>query len=183
MSSTTIGRLLRYTGKWWPPQGYPTFSSTSGTPGRFSRRCCNMGKRNSLAKGMAMYTFLHINANRFPNIYGLGSLQEGYSNVETIMGHNCPTPKFRVYSRALCVVGLLSIGYCSSLWMTCRSPELWPGPISASHCCPLYAPFTLHLQHTTTVSHKISAHWEWRDIAFDDRRTKWHLYHPNWDDY
>ena len=116
------------------------------------------GKRNSLAKGMAMYTLLHINANRFPNIYGLESLQESYSNVGTIMGHNCPTPKFRVYSRALCVVGLLSHGYCSSLWMTCRSPEPWPGPISASHCCPLYAPFTLHLQYTTTISHKISAH-------------------------
>jgi len=56
------------------------------------------GKRDSLAKGMAMYTLLHINANRLPNIYGLESLQEGYSNVETIMGHNCPTPKFRGYS-------------------------------------------------------------------------------------
>jgi len=56
------------------------------------------------------------------------------------MGHNCPTPKFKVYLRALCVVGLLSHGYCSSLWMACRSPEPWPGPISTSHCCPLVSP-------------------------------------------
>ena len=56
------------------------------------------------------------------------------------MGHNCPTPKFKVYLRALCIVGLLSHGYCSSLWMACRSPEPWPGPISTSHCCPLVSP-------------------------------------------
>src|SRR6188768_2467261 len=118
---------------------------------------------------MAMYTLLHINANRFPNIYSLESLQESYSNVETIMGHNCPTPKFRVYSRALCVVGLLSHGYCSLLWITCRSPEPWPGPISASHYCPLYAPFTLHLQHSLTRSQLTESGVT---SPFDARRTK-----------
>jgi len=46
------------------------------------------GKRNSLAKGMAMYTLLHINANQFPNIYGLESLQESYYLAESKVYHS-----------------------------------------------------------------------------------------------